>query len=154
MKLEKLIAKIFLAGALAAGPLMTGCEPDEPDKPEHTKIAAEGHAEVFGTWYKPEEGVTSSGWRWHWGYLYLEQEGTNVWGTESWEFYGPITARGFVDGNKMHLQMGSGEYASYLDGVVEGNTFNANYSFDSDGKTIITRRVYNRQSEDIPEGYY
>ena len=108
--------KIFYS-ALIISPLMTGCETEEP---EHSRNAAEGHAVAYGTWYKPEAGTTSSGWKWHWGYLYLEQNGTNVWGIYRWELYNPRDIKGFVNGNEIHLDLESHNEPNSLDGTING----------------------------------
>ncbi len=149
---KKIIKNSILAGTLIISPLMTGCETEEP---EHSRNAAEGHAVAYGTWYKPEAGTTSSGWKWHWGYLYLEQNGTNVWGIYRWELYNPRDIKGFVNGNEIHLDLESHNEPNSLDGTINGGVMNLTHTFSlDDGKIYHTSSTYTKQSENIPEEYY
>lgn len=153
MKPKNLIAKLIVGTCLAVSPLLTGCE--NPFSPEFDHKATEGHANVAGTWYKPESGI-SGNWKYHWGYLYLEQKGTEVKGMERWEQYNPVKISGFVDGNHLHLTKRMGEHVKHINGTVEGDVFDASYTSTSvrDGSQINIKRIYTRINDDIPDEYY
>jgi len=158
-KIKSFLGRVLVGGALAVSPLIAGCEDvgkevtydpplvEEVEEVKYDNNPAEGHAVASGTWYKPEEGTTDSGWRWSWGYFYLEQDGTNVWGFESWEFYGRNSVEGFVDGDKIHLKSGTDENPIYFDGSIDGNILSVN-------KTTVSyrslSREYNKQGDHIP----
>lgn len=146
MKLENIIGKCMIA-ALAFSPLITGCE-DPNEKPKQDKEVAEGHAAVYGTWYKKEEGTTSSGWRWNWAHLFLEQNGTNIFGYYRLEAYGNEKVQGYVNINRIHLDSveSDGTIRSMFDGSVNGNNLALSRS-GPDGGT------FTRISEDIDEEY-
>jgi hypothetical protein len=152
MNLKQIIGECLLGMSIAVSPLLIGCE--DYEGPSYDHKSAEGHAAAFGTWYKPEEGTTSSGWSWHWGYFYLEQDGTNVWGYEKWEQYGARNVEGHVDGNKIHLRRGTDERPTFFDGTIDGNVFNVTKSFTREGKTYRVPRRYTKTSDEIPERYY
>ena len=149
MTSAKLTRNLSILGLLTGMLFSSGCEPDEP---KHTKRGVEGHADVYGTWYKSEAGTTPSGRRWHWGYIYLHQKGTNVWGTARWERYSPEEVRGYVNGNRLYLE--NKESPKTFEGEVRNDVFNTTYRFFSEGEFYSLRKRYTRISEDIPKEYY
>jgi hypothetical protein len=142
---KKLSAFLALCSALT----FLGCEEPEKDPAldkQYQHNAPAGVIPVFGHWHKDKEGTTPRGWSWHWANLYLEQDGTNVWGIYKWEGYNVIIVRGGINGNILSLDNGR------LEGVVKGDSFMCQNNMGAE--THKGRQTFHRISDQIPDYYW
>lgn len=153
--------KTLLALSLATLFATTSCE--EADENKFDKNPAEGHAVVFGDWYKKGYGGPYPKIQWYWAHIYLEQDGTKVSGSERFEGYTAHKVEGHVDGNKLYLNAldKKGDKIIFtLDAVVENESMKVYQTrVDDAGGQIETGERsffgdYKRISEEIPEQYW
>lgn len=117
--------KQILIGTLIAGALITspGCSKKDQEinfKPEYNTLCAN----ITGRWYKYPDGSNDKS-KWHWGNLYLDQSGPNIWGSYQWEEYGSCNVKGYITGNKFYLESESDDkYA--LTGRIKGDALQCN----------------------------